>query len=193
VVERLQIEHLKQSKFSRLNDIRMTKHMAQINPDKITINLAPTFDASAIAGILEEARHWIASKGIKQWREPFSTTWVEQKIADQEFYCARCDGRLVAVLRLLQADSAFWPNAAPDALYVHSLCVQRDYAGHGIGLFCLRWAEAQAKALNKNYLRLDCVAENDNLCAYYRQAGFQSCGLRQIGACNVMLFQKTVA
>jgi ribosomal protein S18 acetylase RimI-like enzyme len=161
-------------------------------PKHVTRFHRQTIRHSAILEILEEARQWIASQGINQWRMPFTAEWIEQRIEAQEFHCLRCDNHPIAVFRLLESDPDFWPDAEPNALYVHSLAVRRGYAGHGIGLSCLRWAEAQAKACGKHYLRLDCVPDNARLCTYYEQAGFTPGELRQAGPWSARLFQKPV-
>jgi GNAT superfamily N-acetyltransferase len=166
--------------------------MAQFAVDKIQISQATLADTAAIAEVLEDAQQWLSSRGINQWKAPFSNKWIEQKVGDQEFYLVRCDRLFVAVLRLLWSDPEFWGDDATDAAYVHSLAVRQAWRGRGIGRLALHWAETQAKIHGKSFLRLDCTAENTKLCTYYRQFGFTSCGVRQVGEWNVHLFQKSI-
>ena len=65
-------------------------------------------DQPAIAAILDEARRWMAGRGIAQWTLPFSDEWIAAKIAADEFWVARLAGEPVAVVRLLWADPLFW-------------------------------------------------------------------------------------
>jgi GNAT superfamily N-acetyltransferase len=56
------------------------------------------------------------------------------------------------------------------------LRVLRAYAGRGIGRAILRWAEDQVTSRDRIYLRLDCLADNAKLRAYYEDAGFLHIG-----------------
>jgi ribosomal protein S18 acetylase RimI-like enzyme len=68
------------------------------------------------------------------------------------------------------------PGARDDALYLHGLRVLRAYAGQGIGRAILRWAEGRVAARGRIYLRLDCMADNAKLRAYYEEARFRYVG-----------------
>ena len=69
-------------------------------------------------------------------------------------------------------DRLFWPHAAPgEAFYVHRLAVARKYAGRGYAQAMLDWAEEEARAQSRLYLRLDCEPRL-KLLALYRSAGF---------------------
>jgi protein-tyrosine phosphatase len=84
-----------------------------------------------------------------------------------EFYLARVDGEAVGTVALLWQDAAFWGERPPDAGYVHALAVRRAHAGDGLGAKLLDWAEQQAAGAEREYLRLDCPAENVELRGYY--------------------------
>lgn len=60
------------------------------------------------------------------------------------------------------------PGAA--ALYVHRVAVRRSASG--LGAVILRWAADVARQQGRKALRLDCVASNSRLRAYYAAAGF---------------------
>lgn len=151
-------------------------------------------DQPAIAAILDEARRWMAGRGIAQWTLPFSDEWIAAKIAADEFWVARLAGEPVAVVRLLWADPLFWGERDDgSAAYVHTLAVRRDRAGCGVGVWLLDWAAAQARARDRRALRLDCAADNRGLCAYYARAGFTARGSARVGSTTVMLFEKILA
>jgi ribosomal protein S18 acetylase RimI-like enzyme len=56
----------------------------------------------------------------------------------------------------------------------------------------LRWAEAEAQAAGKQYLRLDCAGANAALCRYYEAAGFHNRGRRDIRGWLCALYEKQV-
>ncbi len=61
-------------------------------------------------------------------------------------------------------------RAAPSAAYLHRMAVRRHAAG--IGAAVLSWAAGLARQHGCQALRLDCVASNDRLRAYYERTGF---------------------
>jgi ribosomal protein S18 acetylase RimI-like enzyme len=160
----------------------------------LTFAQAKPTDWSVIAVILEDAQRWLRSRDIPQWIPPFDRDWMEPKIAAGEFFIARLGHYPVAVVRLLRADPFFWGERDDgDALYIHSLAVRREYAGRGLGQQILEWVGDAARGSGRHYLRLDCAADNQSLCAYYERAGFVTLGSIEVGHARMMLFEKAVA
>jgi GNAT superfamily N-acetyltransferase len=124
-------------------------------------------DLDEIVGILSEAARWLLGRGIRQWPDPFPRDRVARVLERGEFYLARVDGEAVGTVALLWQDAAFWGERPPDAGYVHALAVRRAHAGDGLGAKLLDWAEQQAAGAEREYLRLDCPAENVELRGYY--------------------------
>jgi len=84
------------------------------------------------------------------------------------------DGQIAGTLVVQWDDPLFWAGYPNDAGYLHRLAVRRH--GDGLGSRLLRWAERHAAAAGKVYLRLDCVASNESLRAYYERAAYQHVG-----------------
>ena len=142
--------------------------------DQLEVVQAEPSDLDAVLDILQEAVQWLASQGVDQWQWPdqFPRQRNAQAIERGEMYVAKLADEPVATFSLQWADPNIWSDAADDAGYVHRLAVRRSFAGQGIGLYLLRWAERAVAETGKAYLRLDCMAENERLCAYYERAGF---------------------
>ena len=96
----------------------------------------------------------------------------------------------MATMTLQWQDELFWPDAPDDAGYVHRLAVASDAHGRGIGRDLLRWAEREALARGKRFLRLDTSAENPSLRRYYEGAGFELKDERMVGRWNVVLYER---
>lgn len=167
------------------------------------IEQAQIADLEIIISILEEAAHWLTSRGIDQWEpEKFRRPAFYQRISDQIrhglVYLAKLDGTPAGTITL-QPDDSFdrmlWePIARPeDASYVHSLATHRAAAGVGVGRAMLHWAEQHVAAAHKPYLRLDCAADNDALCAYYERAGFTTRGNFQGKGWMARRYEKAIA
>jgi ribosomal protein S18 acetylase RimI-like enzyme len=150
-------------------------------------------DLESVTGILEEAGRWLQGRGIDRWDAVLTAREKErlaQRIAGGEVYLARRTGESLGTLTLQDADVAVWGDAPGAAYYIHSFAVRRSAAGLGRAL--LRWAEAEAQAAGKQYLRLDCWGANAALCRYYEAAGFQSRGRRDMRGWLCALYEKQV-
>ncbi len=162
----------------------------------ITIEQARPSDLDTVIDILEEVASWLASRGIDQWRPGTFLGPRYESIADQvnrgEVYLATLDGKPVGTLTLQWEDKKFWGDVPDDAAYVHRIAIRRAYAGKGLGRRLLRWAESAAAAAGKNFLRLDCMAENSALCEYYERASFECRGEIQGKGWRGRLYEKRI-
>jgi ribosomal protein S18 acetylase RimI-like enzyme len=164
----------------------------------LTVIPAGPADAETIDRLLYEAAAWLESRGIRQW----SAVWppserhqavTRERIARGWCYLSRCGAAIAGTLTLQPSDRALWGEDGDRALYVHGLAISRGFAGQGVGLAPLRWAEREAAARGRRWLRLDCKADNYGLRAYYRRAGFSE--VREIDqgqGWKAVLFEKSV-
>jgi ribosomal protein S18 acetylase RimI-like enzyme len=144
---------------------------------RFSVARARSEDIEVVAAILEEVAAWLHARGIDQWRMgDWLRPLLAARIAQGEVYVARHDGEPAATLTLQWSDGETWGPMPDDAGYVHSFAVRRAYAGQGLGLALLRWAERQVADGGRAYLRLDCMARNAALRAYYERAGFAERG-----------------
>lgn len=135
-------------------------------------------DADPILAILEDAARWLVARGIEQWHPgDFLRLPLQRIIARGEVYLARCASDPAGTLSLQWEDVPTWGVMPPDAAYIHGFAVHRAYGGLGLGRALLDWAARQAVEGGKSYLRLDCLASNPALRAYYERAGFSLRGL----------------
>lgn len=121
------------------------------------------------------AAEWIRSKGINQWGHYLDGTGradLAEAIQNGDVYLCTVEGRPASTISLHLTpsdwDRQIWGAAADDgAVYIHRFAVGRAFAGTGLGTRLLDWAEEQARTEGRRYLRLDCVADNETLNAYY--------------------------
>ena len=132
-------------------------------PDEVDIAVA----------IEDSATSWLRSRGIEPGQPPRPLRdIIAECVARGEVYLARRDGVAAGKIILQELDDGVWSDQPRDALYVHGFMAHRDFAGQGVGLAMLRWAETVATERGKPVLRLDCDGENAALCRYYERAGF---------------------
>lgn len=142
----------------------------------LEVHRARPEDVDEVVSILSEAASWLTARGISQWPDPFPRDRVAALAQQGDFHLARLDGETVATLALLWSDPTFWGERPDDAGYVHALAVRRRHAGRGLGGRLLAWAEEQVAGARREYLRLDCRVENDELRRYYERHGFEPRG-----------------
>jgi GNAT superfamily N-acetyltransferase len=156
-------------------------NLRKARPDEIEVVLAVLADAAA----------WLRKRGVEQWPDRFPSDWVTPAIGAGETWLAEHDGKIVGSLVVQWDDPLFWAGYPSDAGYLHRLAVRRH--GDGLGSRLLRWAEDHAAAEGKTYLRLDCVASNESLCAYYERAGYEHVGDVTVDEFTQTRYEKRVA
>ena len=126
-----------------------------------------------VTGLLAEAVEWLGTRGVDQWPSPYPEHIVRESIDRGDTYLASLDGEPVATLAIYWDDPRFWGARPPDAGYLHRLVVSRRAACQGLGARLVDWAGEHVTALDRQYLRLDCGAENGSIRAYYERLNFQ--------------------
>jgi GNAT superfamily N-acetyltransferase len=139
----------------------------------VNVRKCQAADVAAVAALLDEATVWVGERGYEQWPLPFPRDEVAAAIERDEVFVAELDGDPVATVTLLWDDPLYWPDAPPDAAYVHKLAVSRACAGQKIGHAIVEWADQTAAAAGRDFLRLDCLRDNPGIRAYYERLGFE--------------------
>ena len=125
--------------------------------------------AADVLGVLDETAAWLRARHIEQWPDRFELAWVQPGIDRGETWLVK-RGDAVAGTVTLNWQDPVWSDVDGAAGYVHRLAVRRSESG--LGAQVLRWTADRTAAHGRNLLRLDCVASNNRLCAYYEAAGF---------------------
>ncbi len=141
---------------------------------------ASSADANAVLEILDEAAAWLRARGVQQWPVRFERDWIMSSIEAGETWLFSHPGcaDLVATVTLDYNDP-LWSDQPALAGYLHRLAIRREVAG--VGGQVIDWGATQALLAGCEFLRLDCVASNRELCAYYERRGFASVGLAVVG------------
>jgi ribosomal protein S18 acetylase RimI-like enzyme len=150
-------------------------------------------DLDVVVSMLEEAARWMVRRGIEGWTpDGFSRERIAVLIESGEMYLAGLDGRPAGTFALQWSDRETWRDVPDDAGYIHGLAIRREFAGAGLGREMLRRAEQMVSRAEREYLRLDCVANNRTLNDYYRRAGFAYRGSAVVRGLAVALYEKRV-
>ena len=157
----------------------------------IEVRAATAADAPAVAAILAEVDAWVAQLGTPMWElGEVDEDRIGHEVASGLFFLALCDGEPAGAVKFQLEDPLFWPDRPDDnAAYIHRLAVRRKFAGGRVSGALMTWAVDQARALDRDVLRLDCDADRPSLRAVYERFGFTYHSDRQVGPYYVARYE----
>lgn len=145
----------------------------------LRVRLAAEPDLPVLVRLRDAAARWMLAHGVtSQWQPgELGEDHFRRVIAgDGEVWLAESNGGVVGAWELWWADEAAWGAQPPIAGYVHRLMTDRTTAAPGTGRRLLAAAEARVAATGRTHVRLDCLADNAPLNAYYQDAGYHAVG-----------------
>ncbi|MEV6108588.1 GNAT family N-acetyltransferase [Streptomyces sp. NPDC051940] len=159
----------------------------------ITLRPATDTDLPLLVRLRDDAARWMIRQGIQQWRpgdfgeehfrrvREYGEVWVaEAGAADAGGVgAAVAEDRprpVIGAFELWWEDEDAWGVQPPVAGYVHRLMVDREVATPGAGRLLLGAAERRVAETGRELVRLDCLATNERLNAYYENAGYRAVG-----------------
>lgn len=145
-----------------------------LSPGQVKVVPAKLKDIDTVLGILDEAAAWIIKQKLPSVWKPgeFSRQNFLEQISRGEVHIGLVDQSPAGTITLQWADLVFWRERQPNAGYVHKLAVRPAYSGQKIGVEMLKWGETVARKAGKEFLRLNCLAEDRKIRDYYEHAGF---------------------
>lgn len=133
----------------------------------------------ALVVLRDEIAQWLLEEDIRQWLPgEFPTARMQAWVEHGDVFVHRRDGRIVAVVAVLDDDLEIWDDDRDDAGYIHLLMVDRIHAGIGLGDAALAHAEARVRDRGGRLARLDVVASNEFLRRWYEARGYEVVGSR---------------
>jgi len=165
----------------------------------IEIRLAEREDVEVAAEILEDAIAWARHRGFDSWA-PGDFTDPEgggrqrllQAMEAGGLYLMLVEGQAVGTMSLLPEDPVFWPGSPPIALYLHLFAIRGSQTRRGVGAAALAWAAREVLGRGRRLLRLDCLADNRGIRAYYERAGFEHRGDVEVKGMRFSLYELEV-
>lgn len=146
------------------------------------IILATDEDIIEFHKIIMSRCKWLEEKNINQWKitsYPIKydiNYFMEQR---NNLYIIKKEKKVCGGMLLKTNDEEYWYDSNEvNAYYIHHLATK--IGTKGLGKELIKFAINKSKKDNKNYLRLDCVAQNDKLNEYYKQLGFEYNGKIEI-------------
>ena len=140
--------------------------------------------------VMHNVGTWMQKNGLNpsKWWQPenMNQEFLFKHAEPEEFYCLLENQNPAGsvILQESERNQSWQPIDGEDtkkALYVHWLCVHRDFAGHGIPQQLIDFAKTQAQERGFPRLRLDTDANEEKLCGLYEGMGFKLAGTENEG------------
>lgn len=143
--------------------------------------LAADADLAAVVRLRDNAARWMLAQGVTgQWRPgELDGDHFRRIMESGEVWLAEAADRVVGAWELWWEDEDAWGPQPPTAGYVHRLMVDHSSVPPGTGRQLLRFAECRVAETGRGLVRLDCLAGNARLNAYYLNAGYQVVGSKE--------------
>ncbi|MEK9143018.1 MAG: GNAT family N-acetyltransferase [Patescibacteria group bacterium] len=158
-------------------------------------------DMDQAIGVMQSAGKWMKESGknpSKWWQlENLNQDFLLRHVKENEFYVGFVGGvPAVAAVFILLEDNPDWKSVDKDypkrALYIHWLCVDRQFAGQGLPKVMVDFSQRLAKKNGISMLRLDANADKKKLQDIYEDLGFRLLGTKQEDSRTSAFYQKTV-
>lgn len=148
------------------------------------IKIASNNDTGKIIKMLKRIALWMKDNEINQWSfllDGGDDEEIEQAISNQETYIVLKDNEIIATFTLLSKQSEWdrhiWgEDNTSKTVYLHRLAIIPTYMKKGLGRSILVWIQNNVR--DRDYLRLDCVADNIKLNNFYKNNEFELIDLR---------------
>ena len=147
----------------------------------LRFRLADDADLAAVVRLRDDAARWMIARGVTgQWRPgELGGDHFRRIMESGEVWLAEAADRVVGAWELWWEDEDAWGPQPPTAGYVHRLMVDHGSVPPGTGRQLLRVAERRVAEAGRSLVRLDCLAGNARLKAYYLDVGYQVVGCKE--------------
>ncbi|MFI0900015.1 GNAT family N-acetyltransferase [Streptomyces sp. NPDC020983] len=138
-------------------------------------------DLATLVRLRDDAARWMLARGVTgQWHPgELDEDHFRRVMTHGEVWLAESAGRPAGAWELWWEDEAAWGPQPPVAGYVHRLMVDHGTARPGTGRTLLRAAEHRVAETGRPLVRLDCLASNARLTAFYTAEGYRVVGRKE--------------
>ncbi|MGW9684471.1 GNAT family N-acetyltransferase [Flagellimonas sp. 2504JD1-5] len=118
-----------------------------------------------------------SKEGVVVW-PTFKKQLVATEIDENRQWKLLIDNQIACVWAIAFSDAQIWEEKNADAaIYIHRIATNPDFRGNNFVSIIVKWAKEYALNLNKDYVRLDTLGNNEKLIKYYVNAGFEFLGM----------------
>jgi|SRR6185437_4672786 len=145
----------------------------------MTITPTEPGDLADIETLFTLAIEYQRSKGSYSW-QGMDRPLIKREIAERLHWKIIGDGVIACFFSIAFTDRVVWDERDVDpSIYLHRIVTNPLFRGAGYVRHIVAWAEDYGRSMGKDYIRLDTGRDNQRLNAYYRECGFEYCGVKQ--------------
>jgi ribosomal protein S18 acetylase RimI-like enzyme len=130
-------------------------------------------DLKTILWLFDEATKLQNKNGYKVW-DSIDEMALQKEIANKlQFKIVKNDS-ILCIFSIQYSDPFIWQDKDQnDAIYLHRIVTNPNFKGQRLFGKVLNWVFQFAKQNNRNYVRMDTWADNQQLIDYYKSFGFR--------------------
>ena len=137
-------------------------------------------DIDEIFRLYKIATEFQKTKFISHWPE-FEKSLVETEIAENRQWKLELNGEIACVWATTFNDPQIWEERDQDpSVYIHRIATNPNFRGQNLVGEIVKWVKIYALENQKQFVRLDTVANNLGLITYYTKCGFDFLGLLKL-------------
>lgn len=138
-----------------------------------TIIPATSIDLEYVLELFEKAIQYQKENNYIGWQS-MDKEFIETDIHKGLLYKVVSEEKILGIFCVCFVDKLIWRDKENgNAIYLHRIVLNREYAGAKVFKTILHWAINYSKVNNLNYVRMDTWAENSKLIDYYKKYGFR--------------------
>jgi len=136
------------------------------------ITKADSNDLPIIFNLFEEAIKFMKRKNYIGWKS-YDKEFIKSDIEQGLLFKITRSNEIACIFSVCYSDALIWREKEKDnAIYLHRIVLNRNFAGEQLFNKVLEWAIQFAKNRKLDYVRMDTWADNEKIIAYYKSYGF---------------------
>ncbi len=162
---------------------------------KLKVKEADPSESPTAFELFKKTALWLHKKEINYWQHWINpdekwTNWVNKGFEEGQFYFVYHKSEIIGIFRLLWCDELFWGDRDYNSGYIHSITIDPEFHGQGLGAKIIFMIEEICRAEEKKFLRLDCGIKSKKLHKYFEKHGFLRAGEVTVLDKTSLLFEK---
>ncbi|MEH7443579.1 GNAT family N-acetyltransferase [Bacillus sp. JJ1122] len=147
------------------------------------IRLATQEETQDVIAFLKKIAQWMKDNRINQWQYLLiggDDEEIKEAILHRDTYILLKEENMIGTFTLSSRQSEwdqhiFGVETNSESLYLHRLAISPENMGKRLGMEIIEWIHQNVNT-EKEYIKLDCVANNPKLNRFYKDNGFEYIG-----------------
>lgn len=139
---------------------------------KYVITNAVNNDLPIIYNLFAKAIQFLNANNYIGWNS-YDKAFIKSDIEQGLLFKITLGNEIACIFSVCYSDVLIWrEKEIGDAIYLHRIVLNRNFAGEKLFNIVLEWAMQFAKSRKLKYVRMDTWADNEKIIAYYKSYGF---------------------